>query len=362
MQLTQITHTLYYMATIILTGGGSAGHCAPNLALIPHLKNHFENIYYIGSSNGIEKQMVEKANIQYFSIPCAKLKRKFDLSNLTIPFKVLSGINQAKKLIEQLKPDVIFSKGGYVAVPVVIAGHKKHIPVISHESDYTIGLANKITTKYCKTVLTTFKETAKSIPNGKYVGSPLKDSLFTPFDRQKILDKFNLSGKKPIIVVTGGSLGATPINKVIKEALDDLLAKFDIIHVCGKGNLSKVQKEGYFEREFLSDIEDAFKICSIAITRAGSNTLFELLSLKKPCVLIPLPKGASRGDQVFNAQYFQKKGLVTVLPQEVLTKHSLLYAVDSTYANRFNLARALEEANFQSACPQIAKILAKYGV
>ena len=345
------------MATIIVTGGGTAGHCIPILAILPYLKNNFDKIYYIGSKNGIEKSIIEKTDIPYYSISCAKLHRAITLKNLKIPFSVFRGVKQAEKLLDKLKPDVIFSKGGFVAIPTVLAAKKKKIPIIIHESDYTIGLANKISARYSTKVLTSFPDTASSIKNGEYVGSPLRQSLFKTNKKQS-LEEFGFSGKKPILLVTGGSLGAQKINSAIRNALPELLPKFDILHICGKNNIDKEKTlNGYIQKEFISNIENAFSITDVCVTRAGSNTLFELMSLKIPCVLIPLPKGNSRGDQVLNASYFQKQGLATVLPQNDLTTQSLVFAINCIYANRFNVKRNFEKFPIPNACPTIAKII-----
>ena len=349
------------MATIILTGGGTAGHCIPNVALLPYLKNDFSKIYYFGSKDGIEKEIIENQEIPYYEIPCAKLDRSFKFKNLFIPFSVISGISKAGKLLDKLSPDIVFSKGGYVSVPTVIAAHKRKIPVIAHESDYTVGLANKITSRYCKKVLTSFPETAKTLKNGEYVGPPLKRSLFTPVDKKQILQNFGLTGNKPILLVTGGSQGAKPINQALIKSLPALLPKYEIIHICGKGNLNKeIKRKGYFQTEFSNKIENAFKVASVCITRAGSNTLFELISLKVPCILIPLSNNATRGDQILNAEYFQKLGVVNVLPQNVLTAESLVLAVNSTYSNRQNLIKNMEKHPVKDACRQISRIIADY--
>ncbi len=345
------------MATIILTGGGTAGHVTPHLAILPYLKNDFDKIYYIGSENGIEKNIIKNANIPYYSVPCAKLNRTFTFKNFTIPLKLISGYIKAGKILDTLKPDIIFSKGGYVSVPTILAAKKRKIPIIAHESDYTIGLANKLTAKYCKKVLTSFSETAKSLKNGEYVGPPIRKNLFT--DKNKdALEYFGFTGNKPILLVTGGSQGATVINDAVRNSLADLLPKFDIIHICGKGNLSaKIKNNGYFQAEYLTNIELAFSICSVCISRAGSNTVFELLALKIPSILIPLPKGNSRGDQILNAEYFQKLGLVSVLPQNVLTPKSLVYAVNSTYSNRLNLRRHFDSSPITDSSRQISRLL-----
>ena len=321
------------MKTILLTGGGTAGHCIPHLALIDELKKHFDKIYYIGSYNGMEKSIMKNANIEYFAVSCAKLNRKFDINNFTIPFKLLKGIHQANKIIEKIKPNIIFSKGGYVAIPTIIAGKKHNIPVITHESDFTIGLANKLSSKYCKKVLTSFPETAKTVKNGEFVGSPLRQELLKT-KKSESLKNLGLSGKKPVLLITGGSLGSVALNNCVRRSLPTLLEKFDVLHLCGKNNKSKINKQGYIQKEFINNMYDAYSACDLCVSRAGSNTVFELIALKKPCILIPLPKGVSRGDQVDNAEYFQKQGLVYVLPQNVLTDKSLVYAVNSVYSNR----------------------------
>lgn len=346
------------MSTIILTGGGTAGHCMPNVALIPHLKSKFKNIYYIGSPNGIEKGIIKKLGIPYYEIPCAKLNRSFDPKNFLMPFKVINGISKAGKIIDKLKPDVIFSKGGYVALPTVIAGHKRKIPVIAHESDLTIGLSNRITSNMCKKVLTAFPETAEKLKNGEHVGLPLKKSLFTEIDVDKTIKSFGLSDKKPILLITGGSQGAKSINDVVYSALPSLLKKFEIIHVCGKGNINPNLKEnGYKQFEFLSNIEEAIKICSVCITRAGANTLFELLALKVPCLVIPLSNKSSRGDQILNAEYFQKLGMINVLNQQSLSPSSLVLAVNSTYANKDNLIKNINKNPIKDASKNVCRII-----
>ena len=232
------------MSKIILTGGGTAGHCTPHLAILPYLKEEFNEIYYIGSYNGIEKTLCEKAGIKYYGVSTAKLKRSFSLDNFTMPLKVLKGVRECVKIIDEIKPDVIFSKGGFVAVPTVIAGKKRRVPVISHESDFSIGLANKITAKYCEKVLTSFPETAKTLKNGYYVGAPIRSELFVS-NREDALKYFNLSGDKPILLVLGGSQGATFINNAVTDALLELLPTFDVIHSVGKGNLKNINKKGY---------------------------------------------------------------------------------------------------------------------
>ena len=345
------------MATIILTGGGTAGHCTPHLALLPYLKKDFDKIYYIGSEFGIERKIIESYGIEYFYVDSAKLNRSFTLKNFTIPFKVLKGINQASKLISKLKPDVIFSKGGYVALPVVVAGKRKKIPVVSHESDYTVGLANKLTSKYCKKVLTSFPSTAKQIKNGEFVGSPIRQNLFG-VSKTQAKKFFGFTDNKPILLVTGGSQGATAINTCLRQALPKLLETFNVLHVCGKGNLDKkIKQKGYVQVEYLDKMENAFACASVCLSRAGANTLFELMALNLPCLLIPLPKGVSRGDQILNATYFYKLGLTSILFQEMLTPESLVNQINATYTNRENLKQNFVKHPVKDASREISRII-----
>lgn len=357
------------MSTIIFTGGGTAGHCTPCKALFPYVKKYFSDIRYIGSEKGIERKIIERENIPYYPIPCTKLIRSFSLKNLSIPFKLNAGIRESVKILKEIKPDVIFSKGGYVALPVVIAAHRLGIPVISHESDYTPGLANKISSSLCVKTLTTFPHTAKLLKNGLFVGPPIRKELFET-DKRQALKRFGFKGERPVLLITGGSQGAQAINAAFNQCKSDLLPRFDVIHVAGKNNLSHENKDasclqnanekGLFSTEFLPDMENALAIADVCVSRAGSNTLFELMSLAIPTVLIPLPKGISRGDQVLNANYFERLGLAYVLSQNALTGQSLSFAVNCAYANRFNIKRNFATNPVKSANEKIADIIAEY--
>ncbi len=343
------------MNTIVLTGGGTAGHCIPHLAILPYLKKEFKNIYYIGSENGIERKIIEQQNIPYFYVPCAKLVRQFTLDNLLIPFKVISGIKKAEKLLKELNPDVIFSKGGYVSIPTVIAGKKLKIPVVAHESDYTVGLTNKVTSRYCKKVLTSFPDTALTIKNGEYSGPPIREELFN-VNKDSALSYFGFKGKKPVLLVTGGSLGAKPINDTLRKALPVILKDFDVLHICGKNNLdNSISKKGYVQLEFVKDMQHAFAVADLCISRAGSNTVFEIIALKIPNILIPLPKGVSRGDQILNANYFEKLNLSNVLTQEQLTVDSLCNLVKETYNNKAKFLSAFRKSKIKNQSKNIAQ-------
>lgn len=347
------------MATIVLTGGGTAGHVTPHLAILPYLRKDFDKIYYIGSENGIEKDICKKANIEYFYVPCIKFYRNFTAKNLKIPYVLLSGIYKAKKILKELKPDVIFSKGGYVALPTVIAGAKLEIPIVCHESDYSLGLANKISSKYATKILTSFPYTAKIIKNGTYVGSPIRN--ITVQDKELSYKFFGFKKDKPVLLITGGSQGAKIINDNVRKVLPSLLDKFNVIHLCGKNNIdASLNKRGYYQAEYLDNIENAFSIASVCVSRAGSNTLFELTSKNIPTLLIPLPKGVSRGDQILNAEYFMKLGLCSLLYQQNLTPESLLTQIYAVYNNRYIIKNNFTSHPVKDASRTISHVLASY--
>lgn len=314
------------MNTIVLCGGGTAGHVMPNIALLKHLKQHFKNIYYIGSVNGIEKEILsEYPEVKYYPITTVKLIRGFNLKNLLIPFKLLKGFNECKKILKELKPNIIFSKGGYVSVPVTFAAKKLKIPVVAHESDFNLGLANRLILKNCTKMCCSFEETAKSLnEKGVFTLSPVRDSLFYGNkEKAKLACGFNNYNKT--ILVIGGSLGAKAINECVFKIAPELTKNFNVIHVVGKGNLNKNLKlKNYYQIEFLSSIENYFALSDLVVSRAGSNAINEFLVLNKPMLLIPLPKGNSRGDQILNAQNFKEHGFAEVLFQENLNEQSLL--------------------------------------
>ena len=299
------------MKKIIITGGGTGGHVVPCLAIAENLKNDYE-IHYIGSINGIEKEMVKNIPyIKYHEITTCKLIRSFTPKNLAIPFKLLKGYNQSKKLIKQIQPNIIFSKGGYVSVPVVYAGAKFKIPIISHESDLTLGLANKINLKKSKYMCCSFSKTAQDLKNkGVYTGSPIRKQIFLG-KKENIENIYKLQNKQSILIL-GGSLGSKNLNTLIRNNLKTLCEKYNVFHICGKGNKVQSSYENYFQMEFVNNIQDYYKLVDVVISRAGSNVIFELLALNKKMILIPLEKN-SRGDQVENAKYFEQKGYAKML-------------------------------------------------
>lgn len=341
---------------IVLTGGGTAGHITPHLALLPHLKKDYD-CFYIGSKDGMEKQMISPL-MPYYEIETTKLRRSLSLKNLLIPFKLLKGVCEAKRILKKIKPDVIFSKGGFVAVPVVIAGKQLKIPVITHESDYTLGLANKLIYKKCKYICTSFDVTAKNLKNGIYTGSPVRSEILNG-NKQNIYKNYAFDSSKKNLLIIGGSLGSQKINQAVFDSIHDLIAKFNILHIVGKGNKNnQINKKGYEQVEFLQNVGDAFDFADVVVTRGGANVLFELLALKKPMLIIPLGKQESRGDQIVNANYFLNHGFANVLIEEDLTPKTLLEQINATL-NQANDLRKNMQNGFVDGTRTIVKLINK---
>ena len=349
------------MKRIILTGGGTAGHVTPNIALLPRLKELQYDIHYIGSYNGIEKELIEQFGIPYHGISSGKLRRYFSVQNFTDPFRVLKGLGEAKRLIKILDPDVIFSKGGFVSVPVVMAGKGKKVPVIIHESDMTPGLANKLALPSATKVCCNFPETLEHLPEGKAVltGSPIRQELLTG-DKDAARKMCGFTDEKPVILVIGGSLGAVAVNEAVRAALPELLKQFQIIHLCGKGKVDHSLKEikGYCQFEYIkNELRDLFALADVVISRAGANAICELLALRKPNLLIPLSARASRGDQILNAHSFERQGFSLVIEEEQLTNATLLDAVHNLYENREQFINAMHNSGQQDPIATIIGLI-----
>lgn len=349
------------MKKIVLTGGGTAGHVTPNIALLPRLKELGYDISYIGSYNGIEKNLIESEGIPYYGISTGKLRRYFDLKNFTDPFRVIKGMVEAKRLMKKLSPDIVFSKGGFVSVPVVRAAHSCHIPVVIHESDMTPGLANKLCLSSAAKICCNFPETAASLPDVKAVlsGSPIRAELKNG-SREKGLAFTGLDGRKPTLLIIGGSLGATPVNNAIRRILPSLLETFDVIHLCGKGKLDDALENtaGYRQYEYIrEELPDLFALADVVISRAGANAICELLALKKPNLLIPLSAKASRGDQILNAASFEKQGYSVVIDEDTMTDEQLLSGILKLYKERDTYIATMNKQTQKDAITVITELL-----
>ncbi|MBR6187010.1 MAG: undecaprenyldiphospho-muramoylpentapeptide beta-N-acetylglucosaminyltransferase [Clostridia bacterium] len=335
------------MKRIVLTGGGTAGHVTPHLAILPHLLKEGYEVHYIGTEEGIEHKMMTLEGVQYHAVKSGKLRRYFDVKNFTDPFRVIFGAFQSAHLMGRIKPDVCFSKGGFVSVPVVIGAWLHRVPVVCHESDLTPGLANKICSKFAKRIATTFPECADTLgEKAVCTGTPMRPQLFSG-SREKGLALTGFSGKKPVLMMMGGSIGAQRVNEALRAALPRLLEKMDVLHLTGSGNLEKSLNTlpGYRQFEFLSaELPDALACADLILSRAGSNAICEFQALKKPMLLVPYPKGASRGDQILNAESFRKRGLCHVLLQENMTPDTLYDAILKLMEDQDSLIRALTAA------------------
>ena len=348
------------MKHIVLTGGGTAGHVTPNIALIPTLKDAGYQISYIGSYNGIERKLIEELGIPYYGISSGKLRRYFDPKNFSDPFRVLKGFHEAKKLLKQLKPDVVFSKGGFVTVPVVIAAKRCKIPAIIHESDMTPGLANKLCIPSAVKVCCNFPETVNSLPKDKAVltGTPIRQELLNG-NREAGRQFCGFTADKPVLMIIGGSLGAASINDHVRKILPELLKDFQVIHLCGKGKMDEklTGTAGYVQYEYIKDeLADLFALADIVISRAGANAICEISALKKPNLLIPLSARASRGDQILNARSFEKLGYSMVLEEEEITNQKLLESIQTLYQNRDSYIQAMDKSKQTDSIEQIVQL------
>ncbi len=344
---------------IVFTGGGTAGHVTPNIALIEPLLREGWEVHYIGSKTGIEKELIAGlAGVTYHGISTGKLRRYFSWQNFIDPFRVVRGWVQARRLIRLIRPDVVFSKGGFVSVPVVLAAGK--VPVVAHESDYSPGLSNRIAARFTDRICVSFEDTLAHIPRGKgiFTGTPIRPALYEG-DRDRALVFTGLTGEKPVLLVMGGSLGAQKLNELVRAALPQLSWRFDIVHLCGRGkNDCGCSACGYMQYEYIGkELPDLFALCDIALSRAGGNSVFELLALNKPAVLVPLTSASTRGDQLLNARYFEKKGYAKMVDQNTATPESLAEAVNAVYDERARYAARMCEDTRSDGTESILEII-----
>ena len=352
----------YSMKKIVMTGGGTAGHVTPNIALMPALRNEGFEISYIGSYEGIEKRLIEEQGVPYYGISSGKLRRYFDPKNFSDPFKVLKGYAQSIRLLKKIKPDVVFSKGGFVSVPVVLAAKHCKVPAIIHESDLTPGLANKLAIPSATKVCCNFPETLSYLPKEKAVltGSPIRQELLTGnADFAFSLCHFKDHSKQTILIV-GGSSGSRVINTAIRGLLPELLKNYNVIHLCGKGNLDDTltATDGYAQFEYANkELSDMFALADLVISRAGANAICELLALRKPNILIPLSAAASRGDQILNANSFRSQGFSYVLEEEELSNTTLLEAIEHVFHKKEAYIEAMENSNSRNSIDTIIGLI-----
>ena len=349
------------MKKILLTGGGTAGHVTPNIALLPALKEAGYEIQYMGSYDGIEKKLIADFEIPYVGISTGKFRRYLDIKNFTDPFRVIKGFAEAKKYLKEYRPDVVFSKGGFVSVPVVRAAASLGIPCIIHESDMTPGLANKLCIPVAKKVCCNFPETLKNLPEAKAVltGSPIRAEL-AQGNKLAGLDLCGFTANKPVLMVMGGSLGAANVNKAVREALPMLLEDFQVVHLCGKGKMDNLllTTPGYKQFEYITtELKDLFAMTDIVISRAGANAICELLALKKPNILIPLPAASSRGDQILNAASFESQGFSMVLQEEDITPQLLSDKVHELYSNRNDFVDTMKQSGQLDSISTIMELI-----
>lgn len=349
------------MQRIVLTGGGSAGHVTPNIALLPFLKEAGFEITYMGSYDGIEKKLIEDFDIPYAGISTGKFRRYLDIKNLTDPFRVIKGFSEARKFLRDYRPDVVFSKGGFVSVPVVRAAASLKIPCIIHESDMTPGLANKLCIPVADKVCCNFPETLKLLPREKAVltGTPIRSELLKG-NKLAGLDLCGFTANIPVIMVIGGSLGAANVNKLVRDALPKLLKDFQVIHLCGKGKMDNLllNTPGYKQYEYIKEeLKDLFAMADIVISRAGANAICELLALKKPNILIPLPASSSRGDQILNARSFEAQGFSIVLNEDDLTPELLVDKVHELYFSRQTYHDTMKKSGQMDSAGTIIRLL-----
>ena len=346
---------------IIFTGGGTAGHVTPNIALIEPLLREGWEVHYIGSENGMERGLIAAlSGVTYHGISTGKLRRYFSWQNFIDPFRVIKGYFQARKLIREIQPSVIFSKGGFVSVPVVLGAGK--VPVVAHESDYSPGLSNRIATRFTDKVCLSFEDTLQHVSKGKgiFTGTPIRPALYDG-DRERALAFTGLTGEKPVLLVMGGSLGAQKLNELVRAALPLLCERYDIIHLCGKGkNDCDCVACGYHQYEYIDkELPDLFALSDVVLSRAGANSVFELLALNKPSVLVPLTSASSRGDQLLNANYMEKKGYAKVVDQNTATTDSLVAAIDEVYQQRAQYTERMCEDTRSDGTETILTIIKK---
>jgi UDP-N-acetylglucosamine--N-acetylmuramyl-(pentapeptide) pyrophosphoryl-undecaprenol N-acetylglucosamine transferase len=349
---------------VLFTGGGSAGHVVPSLPLIGHFAALGSTISYVGSKEGPEAQLVAPLPASFFAIRSGKLRRYWSWRNLADVLWIVVGICQAIVLVRRLHPSIVFSKGGYVAFPVVVGAWFWRVPIVAHESDLTPGLANRLSLPFVDAVCTNFASTTFSLGDRPVIhtGTPLRaDLLQGDADRGRAF--VGATPEAPLILVVGGSLGAEALNRVVRSGLDSLLQLGVVVHVCGakRTDASLQQRTGYRQFEFVGpEWGDVLAAADVVVSRAGANSLYELVALKKPHLLVPLPRSASRGDQISNAAYAETRGWSRVVAEEDLDAERLNAEVRAIYADRQRVVQALEGAQLGDGTQAVSGVLERF--
>lgn len=357
-------HTVNLHMKIVLTGGGTAGHVTPHLAIIPKLLADGHEIHYIGTETGIEAGIIGALDgVKYYAIPAGKLRRYHDWQNITDIGRTFKGLRESVRILREVKPSIVFSKGGYVGLPVVVASARLGIPALIHESDMTSGLANRLCLPFAKALLCTFPETVEAAgKKGLYVGAPIRDELLKG-DRRRGLKTFGFDESKPVLLVMGGSTGAQAINRALNSIMDELIDCFQVLHICGAGNMTALNERlpGYVQVEYLNEeMADALACADVVVSRAGSNSICELLALRKPALLIPYPTSASRGDQEVNAASFERRGFSRVLEQRDMTGQTLLKKIVEVYHDRGELIDCMRREPVPNGSQRIVDYIYQY--
>ncbi|MGL4736416.1 MAG: undecaprenyldiphospho-muramoylpentapeptide beta-N-acetylglucosaminyltransferase [Cellulosilyticaceae bacterium] len=326
------------MKRIVLTGGGTAGHVMVNLVLIPYLLQEGWQITYIGSLSGVERELLSKfPEVDYYGVSTGKLRRYFSWENFKDPLRLCKGIVEATKVIRSKRPSLLFSCGGFVSIPAIIGAWFCRVPIVLRETDYSPGLATRLALPFAKQVCVTFPDTLKELPlcKRRYDGPIIRPDLLAG-DAAIGFALTGLSGAKPVLLFLGGSQGSLRINELVISALPALLECYDVIHIVGPNQpLLTEPPIGYKAYNYVGeDLAHLYALADLVITRAGSNALFEALSLHKPLLLLPLSKKVSRGDQILNAQYATSLGYAKMILEEDLGEALLLREINYLYKNR----------------------------
>ena len=348
---------------VLFTGGGSAGHVVPCLPLIEHFLRLGTTVSYIGSHSGPEAALIKPTGAAFFAIRSGKLRRYWSWRNVADVWWVVVGILQAWRLVRRLEPAVLFSKGGYAAFPVVVAAWLTRVPVVAHESDLTPGLANRLSLPFVAAVCTTFAVTQFPVRNVPVIhtGTPLRHALTTgEAARGRALVG---EPELPLVLVVGGSLGSSALNAAVRAALGELLEWCCVAHVCGPGHVDATltARAGYRQFEYVGDgWGDLLAAADVVVSRAGANSLYELVALRKPHLLVPLTRQASRGDQLENAAYALERGWSRVLPEDQLEPARLCEAVRRLYTDRDAVMAALADAGLGDGTAATARIICRF--